>query len=73
MNARRVAEILRERARLDIELAEAIEDGDTEAPTSPQAPKRRSRARAFPAPLGKPSDTDRAAARRTLQRRGIST
>jgi hypothetical protein len=74
MNPARVAELLREQARIATELAEEFEStihGD--APPPPKSrPKRR--APAFPAPVGdvsRISDTDRARAQQQLRRRGI--
>lgn len=70
MNAARVAQLHRELARIHGELAEELSDEPTPVQAVPEVP-RRPRTRAFHAPLGEVSDTDRARAAKMLRRRGI--
>lgn len=73
MNARLLAELHRERARIDIEIAEAFEADEAATPEEKSKPRLRARprARAFPPPLNKPTEIDMARADRELRRRGI--
>jgi hypothetical protein len=64
VNAKRVAELLRELAD------ELDEPADAERPKPPV--KAKPRARPFPAPLNPVSDTDKMRAQQMLRRRGMS-
>lgn len=74
MNARRIAEIHVELAKLHQELAEAMAPDDA-APTPDERPRRR-RVRVHPGPVHPdrtPSEIDAARAARMLRKRGIAT
>lgn len=62
MNTKRLAQLFRERAALDLEIAAALEDT-----TQPARPRRRSTA----APTVQPSPEALERTRRALRRRGI--
>ncbi len=65
MNARRVAELLRE-------LADELDEPASETPpVEDERPRRR--VRSHPAPLHPPNDLDVERARKMLRRRGMST
>lgn len=63
MNVKLIAKLLRERAALDLELAEAFEEAEPK-------PKRK---RATPPPTVQPSQEVIDQVRRTLRRKGIVT
>lgn len=72
MNARRIAEIHVEIAKLHQELAEAM----TPAEDAPVEPRPRRRVKVHPGPVNPdrvPSEIDSARAARMLRRRGIAT
>ena len=72
MNARRIAELHAEIAKLHQELAEAMVPDEA----APVEPKTRRRVRVHPGPVNPdrvPSDVDAARAARMLRRRGIAT
>lgn len=62
MNPKRIAQLLRERAALDIELADAFEEEERKAP----------RKRPTPEPTMQPSQEALDRMRRTLRRKGVA-